>query len=200
MNPRDRSLVPELTGYVEQLKAIERDARRLVDGLSDVQLTWRETVTTWSVADCLNHLLVTGGHSVEAIRRALTNARSSGLVGTGPFKYGLLGNWFVRLMDAPPRIKFKAPKAYRPASELSVAEIVTGFFALQHELTRILSEADGIDLVRTKVENPVTPWFRLSLGQEFALTMAHERRHLWQAWRVRERLLVAVGGPPAHEG
>jgi hypothetical protein len=35
------------------------------------------------------------------------------------------------------------------------------------------------------------PWFRLSLGQEFALTMAHERRHVWQAWRVREAMKEA---------
>ena len=27
------------------------------------------------------------------------------------------------------------------------------------------------------------------VGQEFAFTAAHERRHLWQAWRVRKKLL-----------
>ncbi|MGH9146564.1 MAG: DinB family protein [Vicinamibacterales bacterium] len=182
-------MAPELRAYLEQLAAIERDARRLLDGLTDAQLTWRETHTTWSVADCLNHLLVTGGHSTKAIRRALADARSRRLTGSGPFRHGMVGNWFVRLMDAPPGVKFKAPKAYRPELEMTVAEIVTGFFGLQQELTRILSEADGIDLARTKVDNPVMPWFRLSLGQEFALTMAHERRHVWQAWRVREKML-----------
>ncbi len=182
-------MAPELRAYLEQLAAIERDARRLVEGLTDAQLTWREAPATWSVADCLNHLLVTGSHSINAIRRALADARSRGLMGTGPFRHAMVGNWFVRLMDAPPGIKFKAPKVYRPALEMTVAEIVSGFFKLQHDLTRVVNEADGIDLARTKVDNPVTPWFRLSLGQEFALTMAHERRHVWQAWRVRERML-----------
>jgi hypothetical protein len=100
-------------------------------------------------------------------------------------------------MDAPPPIKFKAPKAYRPAPDLSASDIVNGFFALQQDFARALVEADGIDLSRVKVDNPVTRWFRLSLGQEFALTMAHERRHVWQAWRVRERFST-IAGDPAH--
>lgn len=181
-------MAPELQAYLEQLAAIEHDARRLVDGLTDAQLAWRETPTTWSVADCLNHLLVTGRHSMKAIRRALGDARSRGLMGSGPFRQGMVGNWFVRLMDAPPGVKFKAPKAYRPELAMTEAETLSGFFGLQQELARVLSEADGIDLARTKVDNPVIPWFRLSLGQEFALTMAHERRHVWQAWRVREKM------------
>jgi hypothetical protein len=39
-----------------------------------------------------------------------------------------------------------------------------------------------------KVANPVSSWFTMTLGQELALTAAHERRHLWQAWRVRRKL------------
>jgi hypothetical protein len=196
VNSREAPLEPELRSYLEQLRAIEDDARRLIDGLTDAQLAWRENTGTWSMADCLNHLLVTGGHSLASIRRALADARARGKLSRGPFRHGLLGNWFVRLMDAPPPMKFKAPKAYRPAPDLSASEIVNGFFALQHELARVLVEADGIDLSRMKVENPVTRWFRLSLGQEFALTMAHERRHVWQASRVRQRLSVISSAPP----
>jgi hypothetical protein len=188
---------PELRSYLDQLTAIERDARRLIDGLTGVQLVWRETLTTWSVADCLHHLLVTGGHSLASIRRALVDARARGGLRRGPFRHGIVGNWFVRLMDAPPSMKFNAPKAYRPAPDLSASEIVNGFFALQQDFARALVEADGIDLSRVKVDNPVTRWFRLSLGQEFALTMAHERRHVWQAWRVRERFST-IAGDPAH--
>jgi hypothetical protein len=195
VNSHETPIESELRSYVDQLKAIERDARRLIDGLTGAQIVWRETAGTWSVADCMNHLMVTGGHSLASIRRALVDARTRGILGRGPFRHGILGNWFVRLMDAPPPMKFKAPKAYRPAPELSAPEIINGFFALQHDLARALVEADGLDLSRVKVENPVTRWFRLSLGQEFALTMAHERRHVWQAWRVRERLAAAADAP-----
>ena len=91
-------------------------------------------------------------------------------------------------MDAPPTIRFKVPKAYRPVPDLSVMDVIAGFFLLQQELFRALDEANGIDLRRAKVPNPVSKWFTLSVGHEFAFTAAHERRHLWQAALVRKRL------------
>ena len=97
-------------------------------------------------------------------------------------------------MDAPARIRFKAPTAYKPSPDLSTADIIAGFFLLQDELCRALAEANGIDVGRVKVSNPVSKWFTLSVGQEFAFTAAHERRHLWQAWRLRKRVGLADGG------
>jgi len=186
-----KRLMPELSEYSRQFAAIKRDTELLLEGLTENQLTWRENAKTWSIADCLNHLFVTGNESLPSIRRTMTEARSRGLLGRGPFRHGVIGNWFIRLMDAPPKIKFKVPHAYRPTLGLPVSEIVAGFFLLQHELIQALEEADGIDLARTKVSNPVSKWFKMSLGQEVSLTAAHERRHLWQASRVREKLLSA---------
>ena len=55
----------------------------------------------------------------------------------------------------------------------------------------------GSDRSRTKVSNAVSRWFRLSLGQELAFDAAHERRHLWQAKRVKDELgFLACQQPP----
>ncbi len=185
----DDALVPELQSYQHQFATIEMEARRLLDGLTEGQLTWRRDGRTWSIVDCLNHLVVTGNHSLQGIRSAVLAARANGWLARGPARHSLLGHCFVRLMDAPPRIKFRVPKAYQPAADVPASEAVAGFFVLQHELIRALHEANGIDLARVKVANPVSKWFTMSLGQEFALTAAHERRHLWQASRVRALLL-----------
>ena len=47
--------------------------------------------------------------------------------------------------------------------------------------------ADGLDLRRVKVVTPISRWVKLSLGMAFAQTAAHERRHLEQSRRVRNR-------------
>ena len=181
-------LEPELQGYDRQFSAIREGAEQLLDGLTERQLAWHEGVGAWSIVDCLNHLAVTGNESLSRIRSAIVDARSHGLLGTGPFRHTIAGNVLIRLMDAPPRLRFKAPKAYRPLRDVSVSEILATFFLLQDELARVLRDANGLDLARVKVTNPVTNWFKMSLGQEFAFTAAHERRHLWQASRVRTKL------------
>jgi hypothetical protein len=173
-------VIHELEEYRRQCEAREKEAAHLVAGLSVKQLAWREGPRTWSVAECLNHLNVAGNASVSGIRAALVDARARGLLADGPFRHSLIGRCFIRLMDAPPRIRFSAPKAYRPAWDLPAPEIIEGFVRLQRDLVRVLEDADGIDLARVKVRNPVSNRFRMSLGQEFALTAAHERRHLWR--------------------
>jgi hypothetical protein len=163
---------------------LEDDARQLAAILTEQQLTRCASPGTWSIADCLNHLVVTGNHSLSNIRTAIVDARARGLVDRGPFRHGVIGNWLVRSMDANSKIKFRSPAVYRPSPVVSAAETIRAFFRLQDELRRVLEEADGIDLARVKVANPVTRWLRLSLGQELAFIAAHERRHLLQAARA----------------
>lgn len=187
----------ELEKYQRQFEAIKCDAHGLLESLADAQLGWRPSAEKWSIADCLDHLVVTGNESVPRIRSAIGEARSRQLFSNGSFRRSVPGNLLIRWMDAPPRIKFKAPKAYAPVLNMPVAEIVEKFFLLQDELLKELRAAQGIDLVRVKVTNPLSKWWKMSLGEEFALTAAHERRHLWQAWRVREKIVRSGRRDPA---
>jgi hypothetical protein len=55
----------------------------------------------------------------------------------------------------------------------------------QKKISDCISRADGIDLVRAKAKSPILPLFTWSLGAMFAIMLAHERRHIWQAREVR---------------
>jgi hypothetical protein len=97
----DEALVPELQEYFRQLAAIERETEILLEGLTPSQLMWRENPKTWSVAECFNHLVVTGHHSLHNMRRAIVEARRSGWVSKGPFRHGR--DWkLVRSSDGCP--------------------------------------------------------------------------------------------------
>ena len=107
------------------------------------------------------------------------------MLSPGPFRYGIFERWFVWLMEPPPRMKLVAPRAYRPGSRRPGTIVVSDFLRLQRDLCQSLQTANGLDLAKVKVRNPVNRWIRFSLGQEFALTAAHERRHLWQARQTK---------------
>jgi hypothetical protein len=189
----------ELENYRRQFETINRDAHRLLDGLVDAQLVWRPRVESWSIADCLNHLVVTGRVSLTHIHSAVVEARSRNQFSSGFPWRSVLGSLLIRLMDAPPKLKFKAPQFYAPVLNLTAPEIVNNFFLLQDEMVLELYEAEGLNLARVKVGNPFSKWLKLSLGQEFAFTAAHERRHLWQAWRVRENATFPCRSSPPNK-
>ena len=181
-------LVEDLQNYQRQFESIRTEAQKLLGDLNELQFNWQPGTDRWSIAQCIDHLVVTGRSSLSNIHLAVNEARSRGLFSPGPFRYGLIEKWFVRQMEPPAKMKFKAPKAYRPSADQSQAEIIASFYSLQEEFLACIEEANGIDLSRTKVSNAVNRWFRLSLGQELAFDAAHERRHLWQAGRVKKEL------------
>ena len=181
-------LVEDLQNYHRQFESIKTDAQNLLGDLNELQFNWQPTSDRWSIAQCIDHLVVTGRSSLSHIHRAVDEARSKGLFSPGPFRYGMIEKWFVRQIEPPARMRFKAPKAYLPSAPQPHAEIVASFYSLQEEFLACIEEANGVDLSKTKVSNAVSRWFRLSLGQELAFNAAHERRHLWQAGRVKEEL------------
>jgi hypothetical protein len=182
--PGPRGLADDLHEFCSQFEALKIDAENLLTGLNDLQFNWRPSSNSWSIAECIDHLVVTGRLSIANIYYSISEARSRGLLSPGPFRYSAIEKFFVRAMEPTSKIKFRAPKAYVPSPDHTCAELTTSFIKLQDEFLLCLKESNGIDLSRVKVSNPVSKWIRFSLGQEFALNTAHERRHLWQARRI----------------
>ncbi len=181
----DEPLVKDLQEYQRQIEAVNEDARDLMAGLSEAQVNWRPTPAHWSIAECLDHLTVTNRELMERIEAAISDARSRGLTNRGPFRYGVIGNMIIRSMEPPVKMKFKAPKIFKPRPDQSLEAVARDFFAVQDELLRLIKEANGINLARIKITSPVTRLIKLSLGQAFSLIATHERRHLWQARQVK---------------
>jgi hypothetical protein len=193
---------PDIESLAEALQATERDARALVAGLSEPAGTWRADNGSWSVAECLDHL-ATGnrvylGAMAPVGERALTQGRRR----LGPARPGLVGGWFVRTLEPPvrPRFRMKAPKSIRPRQGPSLGDAAAQFFASQNEVREFLDRFADIDLAGVRFPNPFVRGIRFSLATGLHVIVAHERRHLWQAWRVRkaaERALAGASGSPS---
>ena len=180
------ALAGELEKYRREVEAVKRDALDLAEGLTDAQFNWRPAPARWSIGECLAHLNATGQVFLILIDREIKRGRERQLVGRGPFRHGLIGSWFVRSLEPPARLKVKAPKQVAPLPENLTSVVVPAFMSLQEQLLKRIGEADGIDLGRVRFPSPFFKLLRMSLGQAIAATIAHERRHLWQAREVKK--------------
>jgi hypothetical protein len=180
-----------LEGYNDQLLSIRQEVPGIVAGLIATQERWAPRPDAWSILECFEHLNATAQSFVPAIDRALDDARQRGLVGQGPFVYSWFERVFLQLTEPPARPKMWAPRALRPRTDRQLAEAVRAFMAWQDQLGERIRAADGFDLARARGRSPDFPWFSWSLGSLFAVTLAHERRHLRQARDVRRALSLA---------
>ena len=172
--------------------AAELDARRLIDGLTETRGTWRVQAGSWSVAECLDHLATSNVVYLRALEPSAERALAAGRLRRGPALPGLVGGWFVRWFEPPLTTKAKAPKKIRPRVSPSLHDAADRFLASQDEIRRFIRLYHGIDLAGTTFPNPFIKGVRFSLATGLHVLAAHERRHLWQAWRVREAATSAA--------
>lgn len=167
--------------------AVEQDARALLHDLSEAHGTWRAAPSSWSVAECLDHLATSNRVYLQAMQPPADRALADGRGRRGPARPGLVGGWFVRLLEPPVRtlLRGKAPAQIQPRASPPLADAQAQFFASQREVVTFLQTYADIDLAGVVFPNPFVRGVRFSLATGLHVIDAHERRHLWQAWRVR---------------
>jgi hypothetical protein len=182
------TLPADIQSLHEALDAAERDARALVDGLTEARGGWHAEPGSWSVAECLDHLATANRVYLAAMQAPAARARSEGRQRRGPARPGLVGGWFVKSLEPPvkPRFKTKAPRAIRPRTAPALHDALTTFLASQDDVRSFLRTYADIDLAGVRFPNPFIRGVRFSLATGLHVIAAHERRHLWQAWRVRQ--------------
>lgn len=180
-----RALVPELEARRSDYQAAAAEARERFGGLSEAQLAWRPEPGRWSIAECLDHLHVTGEEVLAQVEAAVARGWERGTTGSPPFRYGWLGPWFVRA-NAPSGRKVPTPRIFRPREGRPPVGALDDFLALQEELAAALERAAGLDLARVRARSPVTPLLRIGIGSWFEVIAVHQARHLAQARAVLE--------------
>jgi hypothetical protein len=172
----------------EAFAAAERDAHGLVNDLTESLGTWRPAPDAWSIAECLDHLATANRIYLRAMQPSADRAVAQGRSRRGPARPGLIGGWFARTLEPPvkPRFKMKSPRLIRPREGPPLADARDQFFASHQDVRAFLHRYAGLDLAGVLFPNPFIRGLRFSLATGFHVLAAHERRHLWQAWRVRQ--------------
>lgn len=171
-----------------EIAAVDDEATRLCEGLTEEQLRWRPQPGKWSIAENIAHLNMTTQTYLPGIQRCLQTARERRMTGSGAFDLGFTGKLFVRYLEPPFRVKTKAPKAIRPVLQGPATEALPQFLRGQEVFRRVVDSAEGLDLGRVVFVSQFASILRMKLMAAFATVTAHDRRHLWIIQRIREQM------------
>jgi hypothetical protein len=181
------ALPEDLADLERHLQDNLRAAEALARDLNEAQFQWQPDPTSWSIALCVDHLAVANRVYLEPMREAIATARQRGSQRRGPIRPGAFSRFFLSTLEPPPRRKMTAPRKIVPTLGKSKDVVMRDFLGLQVEVLALLREAADLDLNRIRFVNPFIPLLRFTVGTGFLVIAAHERRHLWQAERIRER-------------
>lgn len=168
------------------LDAVAPDVQAAFGRLDARQLNWRPDATSWSVAQCLDHLITANGLMLQAARTALDGGHSRTVWQRLPVVPGLFGRMLIRSQAPQATRKFTASPLATPGSSDIAAGIVERFVAQDHELVSWLRSLDEDRARRTIMTSPFVTFITYSVLDGARLLLAHDHRHIQQASRVTQ--------------
>ncbi len=167
-----------------ELEKITNDIRSTFGSLSDEQLNCKSAAESWSIAQCLDHLIKTNDGTKPGIDAKLAGAKNSFLESWSPLT-GFFGGFLKKSLMSDKK-KFKAPtKSIVPPSEIE-AGIVERFAENQNGLISRLDAIAELDWEKTVLTSPFMSIMTYRLRDGLDILVEHEKRHIRQAKRVME--------------
>jgi hypothetical protein len=190
-------LVSQLADIAAAFEVISERARLVVGRLEASAVALRPGPDKWSVAECLGHLTITANAYVLVWRDAIDSARAAGLVGREPFTLDLWGRAFCWFLEPPPKVRFLAPRAFRPVAAPDGGRALPAFLESQSRLLEAIGRSDGLPLDRIRIRSVFERHVRYSLWSSFCANASHHRRHVWQAEQAATEVSRALLTPPS---
>jgi len=174
--------------YQKQFEQFKRRVRLFLSPIPDTLIQQKPAGSSWSIGACIGHINVTGEKYLEHLSEAYEKAEFTEIEGSGSFAPRVLPFLFISLMQPPAKWKIKAPSIFKPGSNLKKKQLLEDFNQLQDQLLSLLEKSKKLDLSRIKLSSPLIPLFRINASECFAILIAHQNRHLWQAEKILKEL------------
>ena len=173
---------PWLAERAREIQQSILDIERDVVPLQYLQLGWRPPTGGWTIAQVMEHLIISDRSYVDLLTGKLQQPPARPVYST--WRPSLMGGLLVRAQRPESKRKVTTPPMWRPGPEAR-AEVVQEYIELRKRLLALVRQADGHDLRRTRLSSPAAKWLRLNLGDAIMTLVVHTQRHLQQIERIK---------------
>ena len=168
---------------LERLYEIKKIAEENFRKLNPQQLSWKSSDSSWSIAECLQHLITSNEPYFPTLDKFIAGNNATFWERYNPFSK-IIGKNMTATLGREVVKKFKSTKLFVP-SKISVREFsIDKFIAHQEVLIAKLSQMKDLSKNKTIISSPVSPLITFPLSDCLEIITGHEERHLNQAIRV----------------
>lgn len=184
---------PDLEYLSLQFAEAEARMHRLAESVSEHEWGSPPPNGGWSIDECVAHLTLTNQRYVPILAEASDAAPAFDEEDVPPRLHrDLAGRLLTWMMEPPVRFRLPTRPEFQPQGVVSRARTVAEFDAAQAAIQQQIRAMDGLDITTIRVTSPFNASLRYSAYSALHILAAHERRHLWQAERVRDQLRKAA--------
>jgi len=150
------------------------------------QLNWKPAPSSWSIAQCLDHLVIADSSYFPALKKIFEGTYAMTIWERwSPFS-AICGRILVDKLQEHAKKKMKAPKVFRPSTSNIDIGIIERFYQHHDIFMDYIASCDNTDLDRTNITSPAIRFVTYNLRNAIKLLVRHEHRHINQAIRVKQ--------------
>lgn len=171
-----------LESILIKLEELKKDVVKNFGELDSEQLNRKPNENSWSIAQCLDHIITTNEKYFTEFEDIVKNNGSdrNGI----PLLSRFFGKMLIKSVSPDSKKKMKAPKVFQPSSSLISGNIVEEFVKQQDYLIEIIKQSDKLDHKKVIITSPVSRFITYSLKDAITIIALHEERHILQACRI----------------
>jgi uncharacterized damage-inducible protein DinB len=172
----------DVDGVISEFESVTADVQNTFGGLSAEQLNWKPAAESWSVGQCLDHLVKSNEEFYPELDALAAGTRKNTFWQNWSPLSGIAGAFLVKTLKKDSQ-KVKTNQKMTPPSEIP-ADIVDKFAVHQAEFTEKIRSTADADWRKTVLTSPFVKimTYRMDVGLEALIE--HEERHVRQAKRV----------------
>lgn len=154
------------------------------NSLSESQVNWKPSDDVWSIAECVDHLIVTNQlyfneFEKQFSQKQLTTDCSKTLV-----KHKFTGKLLIKSVDPDNLKKVKTFGVFKPSQSNYSTDLFEKFVDLQKCFINLLRAFNNLDLNKYIMSSPASKFIKENFCDVLEIIRLHDRRHINQAQRL----------------
>ena len=169
---------------IEEFGKVTAEVKTQFKNLSSEQLNWKPAPEKWSIAQCLEHLIVSNTTYYPQLNDVVVGKHSNSFYQSIKFISKFFGNYLVKETGPVVAKPMKSPPVFVPSKSQIASTIVADFEKHQNDFSACIESLSKVDLENTMVSSPALGIITYNLVDLLTILVGHEQRHLAQAKNV----------------
>lgn len=176
-----------IDSFITECDANTAFARQHFTDLTEELLNWRYRPSVWSIAQCIQHLNMTGTHWIRQFEK-IPKKKLSGL-SPDVFHPGLLSRYLLKVITPEAKIKLKSPAIFIPHHQINGKACLVEFYEVQERMKSYVVKFEQADISSIHLIPPTFSFIHVNIGEALMLHNRHVKRHLMQAMKMKQHTL-----------
>jgi len=173
--------------FISDTESVLKDFGKF-KSLSEDQLNWKPDEQAWSIAECIDHLVVTNKLYLDEIETRFADKQIKTDCSKTEVKHKWLSKFIIKSVDPANIKKVKTFPVFMPSSSKHTRQVFANLNEIQNALINLVSSAKDLDLNKYAMSSPAAKIIKENFCDVLEIICLHDRRHCNQAERVFNHL------------